>query len=170
MPIVYRALPHRWASSEIGYEGRLEEILQSWHGTPWRDGMQTKGAGVDCIRFVFAVLAELEGREPDEIPKFSHQISFHQPEWAFRKVIEMRRAYPEFQRVRRYDEIEPADVLVTKSAGGGPGHMLIAGGRRNTLWQAGTHGVRQGGLALVEGCQQLCYHYRSKRRERWLSN
>lgn len=37
----------------------LNEALLSWHGTPFAQGQQRKGEGVDCVRFVSAVMEEV---------------------------------------------------------------------------------------------------------------
>jgi hypothetical protein len=49
----------------------LNTILAAWKGTPYRPLRCSKGSGVDCIRFVVAVLNELHGRSlevPQNVP------------------------------------------------------------------------------------------------------
>lgn len=163
--IRYRILPHRWVQTDHGFEPRLEEILRSWEGTPWRDGAQIKGQGVDCVRFVCAVLDELAGRPYQMLERLPHQTALHQPRLALRALRAMVRRFPEMRRLRGELTIEPGDLLIVSSWGGGPGHVLIAGARPNTLWQAGSRAVMQGGCGLVSGHQQLTHHYRCDRKE-----
>lgn len=113
---------------------RLEAVLQSWAGTPYMHGQQCKGAGVDCVRFVFAVLDELLG-VTTPVVTLPPDVCVHAPEKAEEHVERLRACY-DCAEVP-LDAIEPGDVVVSGPVKGGPGHVFIMGEGR-VLWHA-TH-------------------------------
>ncbi len=66
--------------------------------------------------------------------------------------------------------LQPGDLLVVGTNNGGPGHLMIVGVRKNTIWHAGGRGARfdQTGWALGDGFERLFAVYRLEDRERWM--
>lgn len=135
---------------------RIEKACRKWEHTPYMAGQQTPGAGVDCVRFVCAVLDELYG-VTNVIPREIQDRSLHDPEGAKRITRMVRNYYPDHTDLEVGDRcVEPGDVLVTGHALGGPGHAILVGGQPNTMWQAFRRAVRMGGLSLISHYQQIC--------------
>jgi cell wall-associated NlpC family hydrolase len=113
--------------------GRLQSILKCWEGTPHMDGQQCKGRGVDCVRFVAAVIDEMAGTHTplEHLPR---DASFHNRE---RCIGAFKRFFTLFDGCKVPDEEpkQPGDVLVTGPANGGPGHAIILGSD-GQLWQS----------------------------------
>ena len=125
---------------------RLEEILLSWRGTPYREGQQCKGYGADCVRFVCAVLDELDGdyRKFKTLPS---DASLHSPESARASMKQIMKIFMPHLPVKD-NTAEPGDILITGPKRGGPGHAMIVGFRRNTLWEATSPRIHQVGWSL----------------------
>jgi cell wall-associated NlpC family hydrolase len=125
----------------------LEAALHGWLGTPYLAGQQGKGQGVDCVRFVAAVLDELYGRATP-IKTLPQDAALHARATA---VLAMKKFLTLYQPNERVTDgtIEPGDVLVTSREGGGPGHAMIAGPRRWTLWESTLDGVHYTGWAGI---------------------
>lgn len=165
-----RTIPLRWKESGLGYEPRLEAILQSWAGTPYMEGQQRKGAGVNCVRFLTAVWDELMHRDPLAYDRLPRDVSLNQPEIARSFMHTLLRNYQPIEDVTGTTIFaEPGDALVVAAPHAGPGHAIIVGARRNTTWQAGTHGVMQTGWGLVDKFQTLTHHFRFGNRDSWTS-
>lgn len=156
-----RALP--------AWQQALERVLLSWQGTPWMAGQCCRGRGVDCVRFVVAVLDELHHYEGDAVPRLPQDMSLHDRAGAMRVVKLIERRWP--NRILAVGEaIEPGDVVVIRtSAAGGPGHVLIAGVKPAELWHATSMvGVVRTSLAVAgPGAEKVVRIWRTLGRESW---
>ncbi len=146
-------------------EDRLQAILESWEGTPHMAGQQSKGKGVDCVRFVAAVLDEMAGTETD-IKSLPQDTGFHQREKA---MAGMRLFIKNFNGYKVEDDtLQPGDVIVTGPLNGGPGHAIIVG-TKGFLWHSATNKVVKSGLDALGSTQ---YKYkatmRGKDRRVWI--
>lgn len=141
---------------------RLRVELLAWEDTPYRRGQQCKGAGVDCVRFVAAVLDELAGTRT-AIEALPDDQSFHDRDGAVRAMLRFSHLFG--MRPVSVLEAQPGDVLITAPPGGGPGHALIVGAHP-TLWEAGYPRVRRCGWALPPS-YLLCGAYRVQQRAAW---
>ena len=141
-------------SEDVGRAGKIERrlarILGEWEDTPYRAGIIQKGVGVYCTAFVARVLDELYGREPTSLAKVPHDVGQHNRRRAMAALRWFTRQFPTSFEVED-GEVEPGDLLMTGPSGGGPGHAMIVGPRRNTVWQACGRSVHYTGLFLPEG-------------------
>lgn len=129
------------------FEQRLVEVLDRWRGTPYMAGQQMRGVGVDCVRFVAAVLDEFYLREPVPIETLPTDAALHARDSAIAGMKRLRELYMPNDPVED-GSLEPADVLVTGPKNGGPGHAMIVGPRRNQLWHAAGNEVHTTGFAF----------------------
>jgi len=158
-------------SCEHGDEitARIQKVLESWRYTRYMAGQQTKGEKgvVDCVRFVFGVIDELYGRQFLPSPRLPQDTAWHSRRGAMKALHTMRRIYGASERVRR-DRLQPGDVVITGPPGGGPGHAMIVGGRKNTLWHCVQNsGVCQTGIGFFNEQQRIFAVYRFSDREGW---
>ena len=134
---------------------RIEEVCQKWENTPYMPGQQEPGMGVDCVRLVCGVLDELSGVR-HKIPREVQDRSLHDAEGARKIVTLIRSYYPDHVDLECGDRcVEPGDIIITGHAQGGPGHAILVGAAKNTLWQAFRIAVRMGGLGLIAHYQQI---------------
>lgn len=132
---------------EPAIEARIEAVLSAWDGTPYMKGQQCRGAGVDCLRFVTAVLDELNGHAHCPIPNIPQDAAMHDPVLAARTMRAIIKAYGPATVVR--DRIvEPGDVVVVGPPDGGPGHAMIVGSPRR-IWHATNRSVQKTGTVIV---------------------
>lgn len=113
---------------------RYERVLESWLGTPYMPGQARKGAGVDCIGFVFAVLDEMLGVKTKFI-RMPADACVHAPHLTEQHAETLRACYATDEV--EVSNIRPGDVVVSGPEKGGPGHVLIVG-TDGFLWHA-TH-------------------------------
>ena len=160
-PLRERGLGEDWS----GYvTSALRRYLESWLGTPYGVGQQQPGAGVDCVRFVAAVLDFLrDSRTP--LTLLPQDAAFHDRAGATAAMLRFRRA---FAPIVPSDgsELEPGDVLVTGPPHGGPGHAILVGPDPGTTWEAGYGRVQRCGWVLPHR-YRLFAVYRLGGRERW---
>lgn len=125
---------------------RLKRILTDWEGTPYREGQQCRGYGTDCVRFVCAVLDELDGqfREFTTLPS---DTSLHSPVSARASLRRIMRIFMPHRPVKD-GTAQPGDVLITGPRHGGPGHAMIVGFQRNTIWECTSPCVQRVGWGL----------------------
>ena len=128
---------------------RVETICESWEGTRYMRGQCRRGAGVDCFRFVGAVLAELEGKEQPELPRVASDIGYHDEAGSRRAAAALLRLFAPVVDVDPADGIEAGDLVLGRSVGGGPAHAFIVGGRPG-LWHAHHPRVMRSGLSISE--------------------
>lgn len=158
-------MPVQWCPNYGPWVNRLGAVLASWEGTPYVGGQQTKGEGVDCIRFGCAVLDELYDRPRTLLPIRAADASMHDRPGSMSVMRQIIRRYPNHATVTD-GIVQPGDVLVVGPGGGGPGHMMIVGPARNTVWQASASKVHFTGLYLPSGAT-LFRVYRMVDRETW---
>ena len=129
---------------------RLRFILEGWLDTPYREGDQVQGIGVDCVRFVCGVLDELYGFRralPRNLPS---DRALHDRDGAIAAMKRLRTLYEPVQEVVD-GKLEPGDIVVSGPRGGGPGHALIAGFEPFTLWHVQPDaGVCYTGITLTD--------------------
>ena len=163
------ALTVSWADFEArtAFHSKLNRILSSWEGTPYQLGRQEPGAGVDCVRFLCAVLDEMKGifTSPAILPM---DTAMHRSETAVTTMLQIMQLYQPNAPV--YDgTIEPGDVLIVGPGGWRPRHAMLVGPQPNTLWHAGRTGVHRTGLGLntLSGWTKVFRVYRCTDREKW---
>jgi len=152
-------------SENAEVEDRIRNILYSWEGTQHMDGQQAKGKGVDCVRFVAAVLDELSGTKTD-ILHLPRDTSFHKRDTA---IAGMKLFIKQFNgySLDPDEPLQPGDILVTGPRNGGPGHAIITG-PDNFLWHSAYKKVVRTGVAGLSMCGM--YHkatMRGKDRRGW---
>lgn len=122
---------------------QFEAELQSWHRTPYKDTMMRKGVGVDCIRFVVAMADFIHGWNTSSLPKIPllpKQTALHSKLLAWDVVRWMEQRYPhktKWSQGRNKDkpDVSPGDIICIKNEVH-PGHVLIAGTRKNVFWHS----------------------------------
>lgn len=155
----------RPAASALAMEA-VSRAVRRWARTPYMAGQATPQAGVDCVRFVCCVLDDLEGQKV-EIERLPQDMALHDRESAIAALRTIMRLYPTFEQV---DDgyAEPGDVVIVGHVAGGPGHALIVGPRRNTMWHAAPSGVDTVGWALEADWQALKTVFRCTNKARWV--
>lgn len=142
---------------------RLGQVLESWEGTPYMSGQRCRGVGVDCVRFVVAVLDELTGRHTD-IRTIPPDTCLHAPAKAREAAERLSLA---FEADRVTDALEAGDVIVTGPVGGGPGHVMIVGHRKSEVWHASYPMVHKVGLRGVYLCGHQVFDVFRLRDRKW---
>lgn len=128
--LTWRPLP----PEDEAFGKKLATVLAAWQGTPYHEGQQAPGLGVDCVRFVCAVLDEMLLRERTPISTLPPDAAMHNRAGALGVMKKIASLYP---HVTVEDEsLEPGDVVVVGPRNGGPGHAMIVGTQKNVLWHA----------------------------------
>lgn len=166
---VWEPMPIELASAQ----DRLGRALGAWSGTPYLSGQRLCQIGCDCIGGVFGVIDAVDGRQRAQNPSLPADAALHSPRTAYRAVVAIRRIYEPASRLRRVDgrlHVQPGDLLIVGASGGGPGHLMIVGVKKNTVWHAAGRGARfeQAGWALGTGYERLFAVYRLDDRDRWI--
>lgn len=157
-----------WRPESVGFSERLLSVLESWDGTRYMSGQQCKGVHSDCIGFAFGVVDEMYGRPSPDRTVLPPDTSMHSREKAIGCMKTLRRLYAPNWPVTD-GSLEPGDVVVTGATHGGPGHVMLVGPRRNTLWHCNQGiGVKFTGIGFVQGAQTIYGVYRFDDREKWL--
>ena len=151
----------------IEAQDRLEQILCSWEGTPYRLNQAIKRRGVDCVRFVASVADELFRRIRVPLDRLPDDAMLHCREKAFEAMRLFLSAYQPLIRVTG-QEIEPGDMFVTGPKNGGPGHVMIAGSRQSELWHTVHRVCRTGTAFETDGPRRLFAVYRSLEKASWI--
>lgn len=170
MPVVYTPMSHVWTPLDFDggadVQARMLDILESWEGTRYLSGQDCRGVGADCIGFGFRVIDELYRRPTPDRPKLPADTSMHNRVAAARTMRLLRKLYMPNKRVLTR-ELQPLDLIVTGPSTGGPGHLMLVGPRKNTIWQAiQGPGVSWTGWSLPDEWR-LFRVYRFEDRERW---
>ncbi len=162
-----------WEHGSIGATATvaLDDELRRWEGTPYESGQSFVQRGGDCTGSLFGVVDAIDGRARMQPAGFPHDASLHNRAGAIVAVREIVRRYSPCVKVEAdaegYYRVEPGDIVVTGTPGGGPGHVEIVGAKRNELWHAlPSSGFHQSGWSFLE--QQLLYAiYRIEDKDRW---
>ena len=117
--------------------------LAEWENTPYRNTTMQCGFGVDCVRFVVAIVDWLHGFQTEcmpDVPVLPPQTSTHQPTLAWSVVRWLLQRYPQHETVwtpesDMFPVIEPGDIFCIRTEEN-PGHAMIAGPKRNVLWHS----------------------------------
>lgn len=145
---------------------RLGSILRVWEGTPYGSGQSCAGAASDCIGFVFGALDDLYRKEPHVRVPLPSDASMHNPDSARATMRELLRMYPNDPVTNGI--IEPGDVLVTGVPNGGPGHAMLVGDLKSSLWHCNIRGkVCYTGLGFATDFQVVAGIYRPRQKELW---
>lgn len=151
-----------------GYLQRFEQILAEWEGTKYRSGANSKGEVADCLGFGFGVIDELYRRVSPAIERLPADTALHDPATARAALRVLLRIYQPAEEVTN-GLVEPADILITQAPKGGPGHLMLVGPSRNTLWHCNAGvGVQRSGFSLPAEFAQVHSIYRFSDREKWL--
>lgn len=149
-----------WQPAPPRFCARMGRILAEWEDTPYMSGQQLKGEHADCIGFVFQLIDELLGVPSGERKKLPPDSSMHNRSLAMAAMRELLRLYPSAKRVED-GVVKPGRIILTGHSDGGPGHVMIAGPRKNTLWHCNPGiGVKQTGFAFAERSQSVYGIYR----------
>jgi hypothetical protein len=129
--------------------------------------------GGDCIGAIFGVIDDVDGRSRASNPRLPADASLHSPKSAYKAVAAIRRIYAPAKRLRWEGGsilVQPGDLLIVGTTAGGPGHLMMVGVEKNTIWHAAGRGARfdQAGWALGDGFERLFAVYRLEDRERWM--
>lgn len=114
---------------------RLVKVLDSWEGTPW-EGCRRPGPRPplsSCLEFLCGVMEDLlRVIDPIDYPRLPNDVGMNNPKVA-KKALNgfMADQFPSHECVNSI-RVQPGDVLAVGQ--GGPGHAMIVGPRRNTLW------------------------------------
>lgn len=167
--LIFEDMPPDLASAQR----RLGEVLETWRRTPYASGQRLRGVAADCIGGVFGSIDDMDGRQRAQDPSLPSDTALHSPKSAYKAVAAIRRIYAPAKRLRPVDgkiRVQPGDLLVVGTSLGGPGHLMIVGAKRNTIWHASNsaEGFCQTGWALGDGFERLFAVYRLGDRERWV--
>lgn len=126
---------------------KIENVLFSWYGTPYRKGKGTKGKEVDCVHFITKVCDELLGTTRDYV-SLPPDTCFHNRVTAYKGFKEFLNIYPNVPVTGSI--VQPGDVIICGPLGknGGPGHAMITG--KNNLWHVGASTVCKAGLGIFQ--------------------
>ena len=148
---------------------RLDTILTSWERTPYREHASTPYTrGINCIGFVCCVLDEW--RDPDGNSKLvwpngiPSDVGMNNPKKAKEMMRLLLETFPQHERVND-NTAQPGDILVMGQEG--PGHAMIVGPRKNTIWHAAGHHVHYTGWELPHHCKHFAT-YRLKGRDTFI--
>lgn len=141
-------LRHSWGWKRIdrGAEERLEQVMRSWRGTPYRVGERVRGAGTDCWQLGAAILdAMARNDEPTALRWTAHDAGTNHPAEAVAAVRELMAKFA-MEDVTKKRWLEPGDFLAIGSAASGVGsHLLIQSPRQGVA----LHAPRLGSRAML---------------------
>lgn len=161
----------RWEPlpSELdGVQDIMLATLEAWRDTPYRSGASMRGVEADCIGALFGVIDDMDGRQRRQDSSMPHDTALHNTEAAIESVKALRRIYAPAERLNHW-LYQPGDLLVVGTTAGGPGHLMMVGPKKNTLWHCTSAAkFNQTGWALGLGFERLFGAYRIGDRERWL--
>ena len=155
------------AEQFAAFRDRLQVVLLSWDRTPYAARKQVKGMGVDCVRFVCAVLDEVRGISGRKIETLPNDAAMHTPSGAMSVMRAIRRLYMPNESVLD-GSLEPADVIVSGPIAGGPGHAMIVGAEPNVLWHSTADRVQRTGLGYLRSRASKIFRvYRGLDKDLW---
>lgn len=149
--------------------GRLEAELESWNGTPFIQGLEMKGLGVDCVHFICAVLDVMYRQKRSvEIPRARYDAAMR-PGGNQDVISTIRHMYPAHEIIKDR-RLQPGDIALTGPSGSlAAGHVVIAGPRENTFWHAQGRGVKVSGLNVLNTVYDVeIAAFRATNKRAWL--
>lgn len=158
----------RWVDGPNG--DRLAAEILPWDGTRYAKGQSVRSVAANCVGFFVRVYEGLYGLDRWRIPTVADDAAFHSPPTArraLRALIEHFRPFiigrsvvsPGGEPVN----VSPGDVIVSGPHRGGPGHVLIVGWRRNTMWHAASpSGVHMTGMTIPQHAVYRVYRTRKE--------
>lgn len=176
LPIQWTPLDVRNPDSERRIAERLASVLHSWEDTPYSSSQAERGVGVYCTAFVCGVLDDLfRAEKKTPLNKIPHDVSMHCGASSRAGLRWFLRHYPTADRIYSITtadegeivDVQPGDVLITGPIGGGPGHAIMIGPRKNVMWQASGMAVHYTGFFVPMG-YMLYAVYRFSDKERWI--
>lgn len=152
----------------MGIRDRLQEVLVSWLGTPYREGQCVKGMGCNCVFLGAGVLDELFGMEDRrKVPVLDPEVSVWNDKKSWSVVRAMRTLWHGSDEV---DFIEPGDLLVcrgtdSRTSPANPGHLMIASADPNIIFETSKNlGVYSTRLSHARPVIRI---YRPRRKDLW---
>ena len=145
--------------------------MRSWLGTKYVRGQSCKGAGVDCVGFVLGIINEM-CRWGDRVKRvdFPQDASMHNPRGALAVMKQIADTFAPYERVEGTGIVEPGDVIVVGPQNGGPGHGMIVGAQKNTIWHSTGRAVQFTGMDSLRITRLRIFRvYRYLEKRRWLS-
>lgn len=133
-------------------QSRLHVELESWVGTPYLIGQQCKGVGVDCVRFVGAIL-DFMGRTKTALEMLPADACFHDSKRATASMHAFRTLFRPMDIVDDW-RVQPGDVVIVGPVNGGPGHGIIVGCKPGVMYEAGSRQVQRIGTA-IPSCRRV---------------
>jgi len=140
-------LPYKWVGN-CPYEDELREALALWDSTPYAPDQQCAQVGVDCVRFVCAIMDQISGRStnPRTLPQ---DAAMHDRAGAVACMKQIMTLYKPIKPLGpHYPYVRGGDVLIVGRRTGGPGHAMIVGPDQNTIWHATFPRVQRTGMYL----------------------
>ena len=167
MRLKWRRLTHKMLTAEAAaaVEKRVDAILESWVETPYQAGQRARGAGVDCVRFVSAVLDDLFREERIPLPRLPQDLSMHDAAGARAAMRQFMEAYAPNENVLRSREVEAGDVLIVGVRG--PAHAILVGSKPAHLYEAGSRRVIRTGLSTLRAPTRVFAICRPLEKFRW---
>jgi hypothetical protein len=111
------------------------------------------------------VLDEWFGKESFDLERLPPDTAMHNRKGAMRALRQIIRRYQPVASISD-GTISPGDILIVGQSG--PGHAMIAGPKKNTLWQSSAQKVHFTGMALPHEVK-LFEHYRIMEAAAWSS-
>lgn len=153
--------------AHIAVSVRIAKTLRSWEGTKYGSGQSCKGTLADCIGFGCGVIAELRRIPLDDLPRLPPDTCFHAPETARAAMRVLLEAFAPVIAIEDA-QVQPLDVVISGPPDGGPGHMMLVGTQRNTLWHVNRGGlVCYTGFGFMHDAQRLFAVYRPTDKASW---
>ena len=140
----------------------LRAATSEWSGTPYAAGCCSPGprGGVDCVRFVDAVLQRLHGVLLPALPRFAQDAAFHSPRTVAEMIGILEARYPRYRR-RRWTGVRPSDILLVAYERW-ENHVCIAGDNPLQIWHASSGGVTWTSLDAIRSTGRVQRVYGSE--------
>lgn len=153
-------------------EKRINDVCESWIGTPYMKGQRCKDIGVDCVQFTCAILDELNNRfiGSTKIDRLASDTGANDKEGIF--ALRIARQIMKINPCEKIPVhcLQPGDILICRLGNnGGPGHTMFVGGKKNLLYHA-CNGERQVTKIGLGSVKYGLHAYRFKDRINWLDS
>lgn len=145
-------------------EARVDAELESWVGTPFVAGQRLKGVGVDCVRFVAAVLDEMFRETRIPLDRLPQDLSMHNPAGARAALRLFKKAYAPTVDIAD-NVVEVGDVIIVGVRG--PAHAIFCGSKQSYLYEAGSRRVIRTGLSTLRHPVRVFATIRPVEKHRW---